>query len=293
MSPLGALTVVTLVGVAGAALVISTLVQPAPSLASSVRRLDRTEATEGPVAAPVPAWLANRTERWLRSHPRLLPSDAQLRLIGRPTSQHVAYLTGAVLLGLALPSSAIAGLQAAGLIGLGWYAPALTGLLAAVVGPMVVHSSAISAAGLRRTDLRHELSAYLDVVSMLLAGNSGYEGALERAAWAGDGRLFKELRRAIREAGTRGASHTDALQRIGIQLGIVELEQVAATASLSAAEGAPVARTLASKCAALRAALASEQETEARLRTSRLTTPVVGMALIFMALVIYPALSFS
>ena len=30
-----------------------------------------------------------------------------------------------------------------------------------------------------------------------------------------------------------------------------------------------------------------------RLRTSRLTAPIVGMALIFMALVIYPALSFS
>jgi hypothetical protein len=39
--------------------------------------------------------------------------------------------------------------------------------------------------------------------------------------------------------------------------------------------------------------LATEQESEARLRTSRLTAPIVGMALIFMALVIYPALSFS
>jgi hypothetical protein len=80
---------------------------------------------------------------------------------------------------------------------------------------------------------------------------------------------------------------------IGIDLGLDELEQVAATAALSAAEGAPVARTLSAKCATLRMALATEQESEARLRTSRLTTPIVGMALIFMALVIYPALSFS
>ena len=55
----------------------------------------------------------------------------------------------------------------------------------------------------------------------------------------------------------------------------------------------PVARTLAAKCATLRSALATEQEAEARLRTSRLTTPIVGMALIFMALVIYPALSLT
>jgi len=83
------------------------------------------------------------------------------------------------------------------------------------------------------------------------------------------------------------------LQRTGVDLGLEELEQVATTAALSAAEGAPVARTLAAKCATLRTALATEQESEARLRTSRLTTPIVGMALIFMALVIYPALSFS
>ena len=74
---------------------------------------------------------------------------------------------------------------------------------------------------------------------------------------------------------------------------VEQLEQIAATAALSAAEGAPVARTLAAKCATLRTALSTEQELEARLRTSRLTTPIVGMALIFMGLVIYPALTFS
>ena len=97
----------------------------------------------------------------------------------------------------------------------------------------------------------------------------------------------------MRESGARGMSLTEALRRTGTELGLDELEQVAATAALSAAEGAPVARTLAAKCATLRSALATEQESEARLRTSRLTTPIVGMALIFMALVIYPALSFS
>jgi Flp pilus assembly protein TadB len=156
-----------------------------------------------------------------------------------------------------------------------------------------VHTATIERAAVVRTDLRYQVSAYLDVVTMLLAGNTGYEGALEQAAHAGDGRLFAELRRRMRESGARGSSLTDALHRTGRELGLDELEQIAATAALSAAEGAPVARTLAAKCATLRTALSSEQESEARLRTSRLTTPIVGMALIFMALVIYPALSFS
>ena len=144
-----------------------------------------------------------------------------------------------------------------------------------------------------QTDLRFQLSAYLDVVTMLLAGNSGHEGALEQAARAGDGRLFVELRRRMREVGATGRSLVEALSATADDLGLVELQQVAATTALSSAEGAPVARTLAAKCSTLRSTLATEQESEARLRTSRLTAPIVGMALIFMALVIYPALSFS
>jgi Flp pilus assembly protein TadB len=93
-------------------------------------------------------------------------------------------------------------------------------------------------------DLRHQLGAYLDMVTMLLAGNTGYEGALEQAARAGDGLLFRELRRAMREVGATGQSLVRALERVADEYGIVELEQVAATATLSAAEGAPVARSL-------------------------------------------------
>jgi hypothetical protein len=54
-----------------------------------------------------------------------------------------------------------------------------------------------------------------------------------------------------------------------------------------------VVRSLTARAASLRSALAGEQEIEARLRTSRLTGPIVGMALVFMVLVIYPALSIS
>ena len=97
----------------------------------------------------------------------------------------------------------------------------------------------------------------------------------------------------MREVGATGKSLVEALSTTADDLGLVELQQVASTTALSSAEGAPVARTLAAKCSTLRSTLATEQESEARLRTSRLTAPIVGMALIFMALVIYPALSFS
>ena len=55
-----------------------------------------------------------------------------------------------------------------------------------------------------RHDLRHQLSAYLDVVTMRLAGNEGNEGALKKSAADGEGRLFVELRRRVIDAETSG-----------------------------------------------------------------------------------------
>jgi Flp pilus assembly protein TadB len=299
VSPVGSIVALTAVGVAGVLLVIYGWLQPAPSLRRTIEHLQRSELNDGrsstatSLAGRQPQRLVPPLVRVAERHPGLLPTSAQLQLVGRSIDQHVVYLVVAALGGFVLPPLAFGLLQSAGTIGVSMYIPMLAAIGFALLGPLLVHTATVERAVEVRTDLRYQVSAYLDVVTMLLAGNTGYEGALEQAAHAGDGRLFAELRRRMRESGARGLSLTDALHRTGRELGLDELEQIAATAALSAAEGAPVARTLAAKCATLRTALATEQESEARLRTSRLTTPIVGMALIFMALVIYPALSFS
>jgi tight adherence protein C len=292
MNSVGLLTLLTIVGIGGVLLAISGWLQPTPNLRRVVAHLQRQPAT--------PAHgIAGRRDRFLQSaattarrHPRLMPTDPDLALAGRTPEQHVVWLVLAAFTGFVIPPLVLSLLQASGIVGLGWFVPLGLAAAGAALGPLMLHASTVEKATRVRSDLRYQVSAYLDVVTMLLAGNTGYEGALEQAAQAGDGRLFAELRRRMRESGARGSSLTDALRRTGMDLGLDELEQVAATAALSAAEGAPVARTLAAKCATLRSALATEQETEARLRTSKLTTPIVGMALIFMSLVIYPALNF-
>jgi tight adherence protein C len=299
MSPVGALVVATLLATAGMALAVSGWLQPAPRLGATVRRLrgldrsGRSRVLGGGPDADLPRRFADVGVDLVRRQPSLLPSDVQLRLIDRPVAQHVAQLGLAAIGGLLLPALTLGVARQLGLVSVAWFVPLGVAIAIAVLAPIVVHLAAIERASEVRSDLRYQVSAYLDVVTMLLAGNTGYEGALEQASRAGDGRLFAELRRSMRESAARGSSLTDALRRTGAELGLDELEQIAATAALSAAEGAPVARTLAAKCATLRTALATEQESEARLRTSRLTTPIVGMALIFMSLVIYPALSFS
>jgi len=291
MTTVGLIVLLSLLCVGGVCMVVSGWLQPAPSLNRTLRHLRRTSpgGGDGQRDGRAVRWFAMQLGRY----PMLLPNPTQLRLVGRSPERHVAHLVVAVAAGLLLPGVLVSTLQLIGVASLAWFVSCALALCCAAIAALIVHVTTIERAAVVRTDLRYQLSAYLDVVTMLLAGNSGYEGALEQASRAGDGRLFSEVRRCMRESAARGASLTDALRQTGVDLGLDELEQVAATAALSAAEGAPVARTLAAKCATLRTALATEQESEARLRTSRLTTPIVGMALIFMALVIYPALSFS
>jgi Flp pilus assembly protein TadB len=297
MSPIGSLVVLTAIGVGGLLMATVGWLQPAPSLKRTIERLQRPSSAHASVEGARGAWRRSRPVsalvRSVSTRSRLLPTTAQLRLLGRPLDQHVVFLFVAAVVGFVGPPLVLAVLQGIGVVSFGWFVPVVAAIGTAVLGPLFVHTVTVERASVMLADLRYQVSAYLDVVTMLLAGNTGYEGALEQAAHAGDGRLFAELRRKMRESGARGHSLTDALERAGRELGLDELEQIAATAALSAAEGAPVARTLAAKCATLRAALSAEQESEARLRTSRLTTPIVGMALIFMALVIYPALSLS
>jgi hypothetical protein len=287
MTVTGMLVLCAAAGVVGVVLVASGLGQPRPSVVTAVRRLRAVEVDGSSPAAS--SWISPLSAL-ARTRPGLLPSDVELRLVGRTVDQHVGLLLTASAGGAIGVVVVAAGLRAAGVLPLAVVIPVGLAVAAAVLGPLLVHTTVIERAAAVRTDLRHQLSAYLDVVTMLLAGNMGHEGALEVAAGAGDGRLFAELRRRTREVGASGRSLVDALHLTGVELGVVELEQVAATTALSAAEGAPVARSLAATCATLRSTLATEQETEARLRTARLTAPIVGMALVFMALVVYPAL---
>jgi tight adherence protein C len=293
MSAVAAIALLTALGVTGVVVALGGWMQPAPSLRRVIEDLQRPGSPAVSSTSVGGRRVMSSLVGAVKRDPRLVPTGPQLLLVDRSLEQHLLQLVLAGLAGLVGPPLLLGLLQSAGIISLEWFIPLVVALAFAVLGPLLVHTATIERAAAVRTDLRYQVSAYLDVVTMLLAGNTGYEGALEQAGHAGDGRLFAELRRRMRESAARGLSLTDALERTGRELGLEELEQIAATAALSAAEGAPVARTLAAKCATLRTALSTEQESEARLRTSRLTTPIVGMALIFMGLVIYPALSFS
>jgi tight adherence protein C len=291
VSATGLLVLTSLLFFAGMSLGVSGWQQPRPSLERSARYLRRpAPLPAGRAAAPLTIRLGDlalQTEIGERAMQWRQP----LRLIGRTVPTHVGLLILAAVGGLIGPALAVGMLSTIGLLSISVFVPLGLSLLGLVAAPFAVHSDAISRSDEVRIDIRHQLSAYLDMVTMLLAGNTGHEGALQQAARAGDGLLFTELRRRMREVGATGNSLVGALAIVGEDFGVVELTQVAAAAQLSAAEGAPVARTLTAKCSTLRSTLAAEEEANARVRNDKVTPPLVGMAVLFMALIIYPALN--
>jgi Flp pilus assembly protein TadB len=294
MNAVGRLIIATLLGAGGVWLLLSGVAQRRPTLARMLTHLGRPAAivVAGQVAGQVSSWA--RIGRIVARHVPMRPDViADLRLTRRSPEVHASYLVAACLAGLFGPSLVLAAGQMLGLISVGLMIPMALAILGAIVGPLIVHNSMRSNAADHRNDLRYQLSSYLDVVTMLLAGNVGNEGALRQAAQAGDGRLFVELRRRILVAETSNRSLVSALAQLGDDLDLVELQQISASASLAASAGAPVAKSLAAKCATLRGALSSEQETDARVRTGKITVPLVGMSLLIMAAVVYPALNFS
>jgi tight adherence protein C len=306
VSPVGALVLCSLVLVGGMWMALSGWQRPRPRLDDAMAHLRRRPdpRLRRDNGAPVPrnpdanggwsvpgvarvgeAARTNGLARWTSSW------DETLHLVGRSNDVHLGILVLASLTALVVPSLVLGLLQLVGVVSISWFVPAGISILAALVTPLLIHTDTVARADAVRVDLRHQLGAFIDMVTMLLAGNTGYEGALDQAARAGDGLLFRQLRRRMREVSTTGRSLVDALSLVAEEYGIVELEQVAATATLSAQEGAPVARSLAAKCSTLRATLAADEEASARIRNDKVTPPLVGMALLFMALIIYPALN--
>lgn len=289
MTPVAQVAAATVLGSIGVWMVVTGLGQRRPALSRMTAHLARPNTTTTAAVAAGDGW--SRVGRFLygsRRFPRSVLSD--LRLVERPPEAHAAYLVAAAVGGLFVPTVVWSLVQVTGLVSISTVLPLLVSVTAGVVAPLLVQVAMRDRAAKIRSDLRYQLSAYLDVVTMLLAGNVGNEGSLRQAAQAGDGRLFVELRRRILIAETSNRSLVSALAQLGDQLDLVELQQIAASAALGSTAGAPVGRSLAAKCGTLRSTLSSEQETEARVRTNKITMPLVAMSLLFMILVIYPAL---
>jgi Flp pilus assembly protein TadB len=232
-------------------------------------------------------WLVRRVQAGAFADTR---TASDLELVGRPIevfagSVALTTIFGALLGPILWGLSALAGTRVPVIL------PVWASVFGAVVGWFLPRLLLRSEAAEARTDFRHALGAYLDVLVLLLAAHEGPESAMDLAAQAGQGPAFAELRRAVWQARLAGEPVWDKLDDLGRRLRIDELREVAAAGSLAGESGAAVRQSLTAKARALRQTALAEAETAARQRSQALFCPLVLMGLGFVVFLVYPMLT--
>ena len=141
----------------------------------------------------------------------------------------------------------------------------------------------------KRKDLRRVIGAYLDLVSMNLAGGRGLPEALMAAAEISDGWALMRIRNCLSDARITGTSQWVALGRLGEQLGIEELQDLSVTLALVADDGAKIRESLASRAETMRHRELSEIEGSAGENSQSMLVAQLLLCAGFLVFLIYPA----
>ena len=215
---------------------------------------------------------------------------ADLAIVGRRAEDHAArsVLSGLWLASLVVILALVVGAGGVA-ISASWVAAA--SLAASITGPAVTTLVLKAEATERRNDLLVDLGAYADLVVLLLAAGSGIEGALTAAAEAGDDWTWRQFRDALRSARLTRKTPAEALTELGRTLGVVEVEEFGAAVALASSSGSRLRESLAARSEALRARELARVQAQAASATERMTFPVVALALGFLVILGFPAVS--
>ncbi|MFF4257941.1 type II secretion system F family protein [Streptomyces sp. NPDC001663] len=268
------------------------LVPPKPRLADLLTRLRRDTKPATPSPAELEGWAARLGApfvglmRFLGLPRRGIAAD--LVIAERSVDSHLAEKASLGLIGLLLPTT-VQILVVVGGHSQQWAVPAGASLAFAGTGFLLPDLTVRAEARRRRAAFRHALGSYLNLIHILLAGGAGLESALHDAVDIGQGRAFEHLRRTLNTARFTRSSPWTALGRLGSELQIDELTELAASLSLAGSEGAKIRASLSAKAAAMRHRDGAEAEGRASAATERMALPCMLMAFGFVLFVFYPA----
>lgn len=272
---------------AGALSALRALTVRAPSLARIAADLQRpvaAEASDGPrverCVHRIAPWLVTRLGDGRRAR--------DLRVAGRTAAQHAVAKVSVAGALAALPLVATTTMSVFG-VPLSPLAGTLPALALATLGWMVPDLEVRDRAAGRREEFVAALSAYLDVVAILLAGGAGTETALYAAAEQGDGWAFRELRGALDHSRFAGVAPWASMEQLGRRLGIDELVELAASASVAGRHGAQVRESLTARAAGMRASQLARVEERAGTTTEKMTVPLAILGVSFLGFIIFPA----
>jgi Flp pilus assembly protein TadB len=179
----------------------------------------------------------------------------------------------------------------AGGVQLPFVVPIWTGLTFGCAGAVLPFAVLHSRASRARRSARRVVGSFLNLVVLCLAGGMGIEGALHASARVGDDDMSERILNALVLAQDAGEPPWDALDRLGRDLGITELTELAAAVGLAGAEGARIRLTLTAKANSIRRHELAEAESEANSVTEKLFLPGIFLLVGFLVFIAYPAVA--
>lgn len=231
--------------------------------------------------------LWQRAIELVRRHARL--DDTDIALCATSAESVATLRLVCALAGAGVPLGVWIATSLAG-AGVPVHAAAAMAIVAAALGFQYPAGRTRTTARLRRRRFRTSLSAYLDLVSIMLAGGAGIETALHAAAAVGDGPTFAAISEALDLARATRRSPWDTLAEVGTRFGVDELPELAATVRLGGEQGARMTASLVAKASALRARELADVEARANEATERMGLPMVLLFIGFLVLLGYPAM---
>ncbi len=184
---------------------------------------------------------------------------ADLALLGRSFEGHLA--TKYLLAASGPPAAAI---LAAGIPLLGWdwgplmgwefrvAVPPAAAIVLALVLFLLPDLRLRRDAAIRRRDFLRVAGAFLDLVATNLAGGGALPEALMTASSLGDGWAMWRIRDALVNAGLAGITPWQALARLGEEIDVEELRDLAPSLGMAPEDGARVRQSLEARAEAIR-----------------------------------------
>jgi len=284
----------------GVLLIVMALRRPVPGVAATLQRLDRQRRPRRSLTASsagaeidsrldrVRTSLGERIEAEVGARGwQLMRTREDLAVMNRSMSTHLG--TKALLaLGAFIWLPVV--LKLSGLVG-GLGVPVILALAGAAFGFFLPDLALHSEAEKRRRDFRHVTGAFLDLVAMNLAGGRGLPEALMAASSFGDHWAMIRMRQALSNARIMGWTPWEGIARLGRDLGVEELRDLASALALAGDEGARIRMSLMARAESMRRKEMVDVEGAAGESSQSMLMAQLLMCVAFLVFLAYPAVS--
>ncbi|WP_232550070.1 type II secretion system F family protein [Propioniciclava soli] len=279
----------------GIALLALRLIPAHPDLGNALTRLSPTVPSRATATTDTAAVAEGLTSRLGTIGMRVVPTRLwgavpykELRLLRRPLAVFYGQKILYALVGMATAPLLVWIFSLSFAIPL--TIPVLASLGAGVAMWFVPTYDAKQEAKAARDEFNRSLSAWVDLVALERNSGSGPRQAMERAAQVGDSWVFRRLREELGRSRWSGQAPWDALDDLSDELGLPELADVADIMRLAGEEGSQVYGVLRAHSTALRDAMLATETAKANALSERVTIPGNFLVMIFMVILIGPAI---